>query len=105
MITVEPLAAVKAQELLTKLGKPNLRIRILSGGCSGLEYKIEAANEPTEQDLVFTASGFGIVVDRRSVIYVAGAVLAYETQQMSSRFVLKNPNATSTCSCGESFSV
>ncbi len=105
MITIEPTAAAKAKQLLAKMGKPNLRVRVLSGGCSGLEYKIEPADAPTEQDLAFEGDGFKILVERRSVIYVAGSVLTYESSMMSSRFVLNNPNAASTCSCGESFSV
>lgn len=105
MISCDVNAAAKAQQLLQKMGKPNLRIRVLSGGCSGLEYKIEPADAPTEQELTFEGNGFKILVDRRSIIYVAGSVLTYESSLMQSRFVLKNPNATSTCSCGESFSV
>jgi iron-sulfur cluster assembly protein len=105
MITVDTEAAAKATELLGKIGKPNIRIRILSGGCSGLEYKIEPADEPTSDELSFAADGFQILVDRRSIIYVAGSVLTYESTLMESAFRLQNPNATSTCSCGESFSV
>lgn len=105
MITVESHAADKALQLLAKLGKPNLRVRVMSGGCSGLEYKIEPADAPAADELVFEGGGFKILVDRRSIIYVAGSVLTYETHKMSSRFVLHNPNAASTCSCGESFSV
>lgn len=105
MITVESNAAGKAKQLLVKLGKPNLRVRVLSGGCSGLEYKIEPADAPTENELAFEGGGFKIFVDRRSIMYVAGSVLTYESTMMTSRFILQNPNATSTCSCGESFSV
>lgn len=105
MITVDANTAAKAQELLSKIGKPNLRIRVLSGGCSGLEYKIEPAEAPTSEDLAFDAAGFRILVERRSVIYVAGSALVYESSLMQSRFRLVNPNAVTTCSCGESFSV
>lgn len=105
MITVESIAANKAKQLLARLGKSNLRVRVLSGGCSGLEYKIEPADAPTENELAFEGGGFKIFVDRRSIMYVAGSVLTYESTTMTSRFILQNPNATSTCSCGESFSV
>lgn len=105
MITVQPEAAAKAKALLAKMGKPNIRVRVLSGGCSGLEYKIEPADAPTSDDLAFDADGFKLLVDRRSIMYVAGSILTYESSLMKSTFRLVNPNATSTCSCGESFSV
>lgn len=105
MIIIDQSAATKARELLGKIGKPNIRIVVTSGGCSGLEYKIEPAEAPTEQDLAFDSDGFKVLVDRRSVIYVVGSTLVYESSLMQSKFRLVNPNATSTCSCGESFSV
>lgn len=105
MITVEPQAAEQAKRLLAKLGKSNIRVRVLSGGCAGLEYKIEPADAPTSDDLSFQADGFQILVDRRSIIYVAGSQLTYESSLMKSTFKLVNPNATGSCSCGESFSV
>lgn len=105
MITVDAQAAAQARHLLAKLGKPNIRIRILSGGCAGMEYKIEPTDAPTSEDLVFDADGFQVVVERRSIIYVAGSTLTYESSLMQSHFVLNNPNATGSCSCGESFSV
>jgi iron-sulfur cluster assembly protein len=105
MITVEAAAATKARELLAKVGRPNIRVRIISGGCSGLEYKIEPADAPGSDDLAFDAEGFQVLVDRRSVMYVAGSALTYESALMESKFRLVNPNATATCSCGESFSV
>ncbi|MBI2343849.1 MAG: iron-sulfur cluster assembly accessory protein [Deltaproteobacteria bacterium] len=105
MITVDPVAAAKAKEILAQIGKPNIRIVVLSGGCSGLEYKVEPADMPTAEDLVFEANGFQVLVERRSVIYVAGSTLTYQSSLMQSKFVLVNPNARATCSCGDSFSV
>lgn len=105
MITVDDKAAAKVRELLARMGRPNLRIRILSGGCSGLEYKIEPADLPDVNDLAFDAGGFQVLVERQSAMYVAGSTLTYESSLMKSAFRLVNPNATSTCSCGESFSV
>lgn len=105
MITIAPEAAEKARQILAKMGKPNIRIRILSGGCAGLEYKIEPTDTPTSDDLAFAGGGFQILVDRRSIIYVAGSHLTYFSSLMHSGFKLENPNATGSCSCGESFSV
>lgn len=106
MIIIDDAAANQAKKLLEKLQRPNIRIRILSGGCSGLEYKIEPADAATPDDLTIdNPQGFQVLVDRRSAIYVAGSTLTYESSLMQSRFRLINPNATSTCSCGESFSI
>lgn len=105
MITIDPSAIAQAQRLLEKMGKSYIRIRVLSGGCSGLEYRIEPADTCTPDDLAIPSDGFSVLIDRRSIIYVAGSVLTYENSLMKSRFKLENPNATSSCACGESFSV
>ncbi|MBI4366100.1 MAG: iron-sulfur cluster assembly accessory protein [Deltaproteobacteria bacterium] len=106
MITISERAAAKAKALLAKMGRPNLRIRVSPGGCSGLEYKIEPADAPTTNDLAFDQDGFQVLIDRQSVIYVAGSELVLEEHgPLSYAFRLKNPNAVASCSCGESFSV
>lgn len=105
MISVEPKAAVRARGLLAKLGKPNIRIRVNAGGCSGLEYAVEPADAPGPDDLAFDQEGFKVLVDRRHVVYVAGSELFLEQSLMKTAFRLRNPNAVATCSCGESFSV
>lgn len=105
MITVDAKAALRVKGLLAKLGKPNLRVRVLAGGCSGLEYKLEPADLPGTDDLAFPQEGFSLLVDRQSIIYVAGSELVLEESLMRSALRLRNPNAVGTCSCGESFTV
>ncbi|MEW6581898.1 MAG: iron-sulfur cluster assembly accessory protein [Actinomycetota bacterium] len=85
-----------------------VRLRILAGGCSGLEYRLdlldrgEAAGEG-EQEIV--SNGVRILTDLKSAIYVTGSVIDYERTLMRRGFKIRNPNATSTCSCGDSFGV
>ncbi len=85
-----------------------VRLRIHAGGCSGLEYSIDliAVNgvlEPDEREI--TSNGIRVLLDLKSAIHVSGSVIDYTTSLMQRGFVIKNPNATSTCSCGDSFGV
>jgi iron-sulfur cluster assembly protein len=85
-----------------------VRLRIHAGGCSGLEYSIDlveqdAAPDPSER--VIESNGVSVFLDLKSAIYVSGSVIDYTTSLMRRGFVIKNPNATSTCSCGDSFGV
>jgi len=85
-----------------------VRLRILAGGCSGLEYKLDLldrgeAPEEGEQEIV--SNGIRILTDLKSAIYVTGSVIDYEQTLLRRGFKIKNPNATSTCSCGDSFGV
>lgn len=105
MITVAANAAARVKALLGKAGRPNIRIRVIAGGCSGLEYKVEPAGEPGDGDLAFVQAGFKVLIDKQHVVYVAGSELVLEESLMQTSFRLKNPNALQTCSCGTSFSV
>lgn len=85
-----------------------VRLRIHAGGCSGLEYSIDLVErgghaEPSER--VIESNGVAVFLDLKSAIYVSGSVIDYTTSLMRRGFVIKNPNATSTCSCGDSFGV
>jgi iron-sulfur cluster assembly protein len=108
MITLTERAAAKAKQLLEKSGKPNaaLRIKVISGGCSGLEYKLEPDTEaPGVRDQVTESHGVKIHFDSKVVLYMAGSELDYVTSLTSSGFKIKNPNAAAECSCGQSFTV
>lgn len=83
-----------------------VRLRILAGGCAGLEYKLDLlpANTPTaagEREVV--SNGIRMLMDLKSAIHVTGSVIDYEDGLLRRGFRIKNPNATSTCSCGDSF--
>ena len=83
-----------------------LRVTIQGGGCSGVTYKMEyEADELAEGDFVTTQHGATVVVDPRSIVFLKGTTLDFKSDLMSQRFVWTNPNAKSSCGCGESFSI
>ena len=98
-----------AQELklyLERQGKPGaaLRIFVTAGGCSGLSYGMVVDEKTTEDDYVVEVAGSKLVVDRSSAPFIAGSIVDYKAEKlMGGGFVVNNPNAVSTCGCGESF--
>jgi iron-sulfur cluster assembly protein len=106
-VQVTPKAAVKAREALVKRGTPDamLRLGVRGGGCSGFSYTIEFADEATARDRVFTFGALEVVVDPKSLVFLRGTTLDYETKLMSHGFKFLNPNESAGCGCGESFSV
>jgi iron-sulfur cluster assembly protein len=108
MITVSEDAKNHALELMKADGKPEntfIRVGVEGGGCSGLSYKLEFDNVLREGDQQFEDKGIKIVVDRKSFLYLVGTELEYSGGLNGKGFVFKNPNASRTCGCGESFSV
>jgi iron-sulfur cluster insertion protein len=97
----------KVAEMLAEEGDPNLRLRIFvtGGGCSGFQYGFAFDDEAKPDDVEVDKGPIKVVVDAMSLQYMAGAEIDYEDSLEGSRFVIKNPNATSTCGCGSSFSV
>jgi len=82
-----------------------IRVGVKSGGCSGLEYVLKFDNQKTETDQVFEDNGIKIIIDKKSVLYLAGTVLEFSGGLNGKGFVFNNPNANRTCGCGESFSL
>ena len=107
MITVSDEAAAKVRDLLTKEGKPSsgLRLAVTGGGCSGFQYKLEFSEAPGEMDAVIESKGVKVFVDPKSSLYLNGVILKYDDGLMGAGFQVENPNARTTCGCGESFSV
>ena len=109
MIKVSDLAKEKAIQLMTEDGfKPFedfIRVGVKSGGCSGLEYVLKFDNQKTDSDQVFEDNGIKIIIDKKSVLYLAGTVLEFSGGLNGKGFVFNNPNANRTCGCGESFSL
>ncbi|NCC83753.1 MAG: iron-sulfur cluster insertion protein ErpA [Clostridia bacterium] len=106
VIRVTQDAADKISSLLKKQNRPEgvLRILVTGGGCSGLQYKIDLQDEPAGRDILVESKGVRIVMDPKSVLYVSGSELDYVDALQGAGFKVNNPNATSTCACGESFS-
>ena len=109
MIKVSDHAKEKAIQLMTEDGfKPFedfIRVGVKSGGCSGLEYVLKFDNEKTDSDQVFEDNGIKVIIDKKSVLYLAGTILEFSGGLNGKGFVFNNPNANRTCGCGESFSL
>ena len=82
-----------------------LRVAVLAGGCSGFQYKFELAETPAADDLVIEHGAARVLVDPASMDLLDGSQLDYTDELMGAHFVVKNPNATSACGCGTSFSI
>ncbi len=106
LIKVLPGAAGKVTKLLEKQGRPTgvLRVAVVGGGCSGLQYKMDLQDQPANRDIVVMTGGIKVVVDPKSALYVTGSELDYIDSLQDGGFKVKNPNAATSCSCGESFS-
>ena len=100
-------AAHKVGELILEEQNPELKLRVFiaGGGCSGFQYKLEFEEAPNEMDQVIESNGVKVFVDAKSSLYLNGVVLRYDDGLMGSGFQVENPNARTTCGCGESFSV
>ena len=85
--------------------KDFVRVGVKSGGCSGLSYELKFDNSQAEGDRLFEDNDVRIVVDKKSVLYLAGTILEYSGGLNGKGFVFNNPNAQRTCGCGESFSL
>jgi iron-sulfur cluster assembly protein len=105
LVKLTPSAAQKVSTLLAKQGRPHgvLRVAVLGGGCSGLQYKMDLQDNPAHRDILVESGGVRVVVDPKSALYVTGSELDY-LDTLDGGFKVKNPNAATTCSCGESFS-
>ena len=92
--------------LLTKQGRPNgaLRVAVIGGGCSGLQYKMDLVDGPVARDILVESKGVRIVIDPKSALFVSGSELDFSEDLQKGWFKVTNPNAVAHCSCGESFS-
>ena len=99
-------AASKVKQLIDEEGHPDLKLRVFvqGGGCSGFQYGFTFDEEINEDDTVMTKEGVKLLIDEMSYQYLVGAEIDYKDDLEGAQFVIKNPNATSTCGCGSSFS-
>ena len=106
MITVTDAAAQKIKTLLEdqNQNENGLRVGVMGGGCSGFQYKLAFEERADEMDQVLEVKGVQIYIDPKSCLYLNGVTLDYADGLMGAGFKIENPNARSTCGCGESFS-
>ena len=108
MITVSESAVTKLKEIIKEEDNPDIKIRmfISGGGCSGMQYGFTLEDQPANEDDfdLEVAPGVHMLVDAMSGQYVQGAVVEWQESAQGSQFAIKNPNASTTCGCGSSFS-
>ena len=104
---LESGAVEKLRELVAEEGNPNLMLRVFvqGGGCSGMSYGFTFDEVKNEDDFDFAYEEVKVVVDSMSMQYLQGATINYKDDIMGSSFVIDNPNATTSCGCGSSFSI
>ncbi len=105
LIKVTENASHKLVSLLEKQGRPQgaLRIAVIGGGCSGLQYKMDLVDGPANRDILVQSQNVRVVVDPKSALFVSGSLLDFSEDLQKGGFKVTNPNAVAHCSCGESF--
>lgn len=108
MLTLPPKVTDRAFARLAEIGAASqgkaLRIAVEGGGCSGFQYEIEL-DDPKDDDLVIEGAGEKVLIDSVSLPFLTEAVIDFSEELIGARFVINNPNATSSCGCGTSFSM
>lgn len=105
-ITLTESAAARVIEFLEKRANSfGLRLKVRTSGCSGMAYVLEVVDEPLSEDIIFEHRGVKIVVDAKSLVYVAGTELDFVKEGLNEGFKFDNPNVKDECGCGESFNV
>lgn len=106
-VIVTPNAVRRIRYLRQKESRPEaaLRLRIIAGGCSGMQYRMDLAETPRTTDIVIAAEDAKVFVDPKSLVYLHGSTLDYEEDLLGGQFKITNPNAKHSCSCGLSFTI
>ncbi len=105
LIKVTENASRKLTGLLQRQGRPQgaLRVAVIGGGCSGLQYKMDLVDGPQNRDIMVQSAEVRVVVDPKSALFVSGSLLDFSDDLQKGGFKVTNPNAVAHCSCGESF--
>ena len=100
-------AALRIKEILSKAEKSaiGVRVGVRSGGCAGMSYVMEYANDIRPNEEVIEDRGVKVLIDPKAIIYLLGTEMDFKKDKFSSQFIFKNPNETERCGCGESFKV
>jgi len=106
LIKVLDNASSHLRNLLEKQGRPEgaLKIAVIGGGCSGLQYQMDLVDGPRDRDILVESNQVNVVTDPKSALFITGSELDYSSDLQQGGFKVTNPNAEVTCSCGESFS-
>ena len=107
LVSVSEAAAGQIKRLLDQEGKAAshaLRLKVIGGGCSGLQYQLMFDDQRKESDVEIESGGVRVVIDEKSALYLVGTTLDYVDSLMESGFKIQNPNAKNSCGCGQSFS-
>jgi iron-sulfur cluster assembly protein len=106
LVKVTQKAAAKLGQLLERQGRPTgaLRVAVIGGGCSGLQYKMDLVDGPMNRDILVESNQVRVVVDPKSALFVSGSLVDFSDDLQKGGFKVTNPNAVAHCSCGESFS-
>tara|TARA_Y100000992_G_scaffold296694_1_gene259277 strand:- start:630 stop:965 length:336 start_codon:yes stop_codon:yes gene_type:complete len=107
VIRLSDNAAKRIKEILSQANKPTIGVRVgvKSGGCAGMSYVMEYAQEIKPNEEVIEDKGVKVLIDPNAIMYLLGTEMDFRIQKFSSQFVFKNPNETDRCGCGESFQV
>lgn len=107
IINMSDEAVIKLKDIIAEENNPQLKLRIFvsGGGCSGFRYGFELTETQNPDDTIIPVKDINLLVDEMSYIYLAGATINFKEDQFGSEFTIENPNATTTCGCGSSFSV
>ncbi len=107
VVTLTDTAADRVKSIMARSDKPvaGLRVGVKNGGCAGMSYTMEYADEIRPLDEVVEDKGVKVLIDPKAVLFLLGTEMDFETTKMSSGFVFKNPNQTSACGCGESVAI
>ncbi len=105
-LKLPPKITDRAFSRILEIGKSKcLRIAVEGGGCSGFQYDIKLEEKELEDDTVFNKDGAKVIIDSVSLEFLAGATIDFSEEIIGAKFVIQNPNATSSCGCGTSFSM
>ena len=107
IIKLSDNAAKRIKDIMSKAEKTTIGVRVgvKSGGCAGMSYIMEYADEIKPNEEIIEEKGVKVLIDPKAIIYLLGTEMDYKQEKFSSQFVFKNPNETERCGCGESFKV
>ena len=107
VMTLTEAAAARVQEIIAASEKPiaGLRVGVKNGGCAGMSYTMEFAEQTAPHDEIIEDKGVRVLIDPKAVLFLLGTRMDFKTDRLSSGFVFINPNETSACGCGESVAI